>query len=491
MTEISALYQHLNTLTKQWFYDKSEIDSMFVEKLSEVDIPDSANLIRKSATQGLIKNDGTIDTTQYLEDERRTGEDYLIINNNQTGLVKVTNGAVSYDTNTYLTQHQDISGKANINDLSTVATTGSYTDLNNIPATFAPGEHTHSIDDITDFSASASDVTDTSAYTNIGTSANATQHAINTAIDTKIGSLLATELVVLEVTLPTASASTMNKIYLIPEADSETNDAYEVYITVEHNNSYAWEKLDTARIDLTGYATVDHVHGNITNDGKIGSTANQFVYTTTAGLVTSKNSIGNITIDGAIGSTSGQVVTTTTNGVLTTSDWVTEVDNLILQLTSYGDTLHYNGETVTINLQIMENMSGLTNGLGLFLFDTETTYTDLNDMKANVSYATFLPLEPNENTISASNGYEVQLVLHNVMPGQYYMVLCDYDENDLPNQTRNEIGYYGDTLEENEYGYNEIVNAQYGSYTPYSSGSCAEIEVVANGTNVWYAQTNY
>ena len=34
---------------------------------------------------------------------------------------------------TYLTQHQDISGKANISDLATVATSGNYNDLNNKP----------------------------------------------------------------------------------------------------------------------------------------------------------------------------------------------------------------------------------------------------------------------------------------------------------------------------------------------------------------------
>lgn len=53
--------------------------------------------IKKSNTAGLVKNDGTI------------------------------------DTNTYLTQHQDISGKVNFNDLAAVATSGSYTDLSNKP----------------------------------------------------------------------------------------------------------------------------------------------------------------------------------------------------------------------------------------------------------------------------------------------------------------------------------------------------------------------
>ena len=39
----------------------------------------------------------------------------------------------SVDNNTYLTQHQDISGKANITDLATVAFSGNYNDLTNKP----------------------------------------------------------------------------------------------------------------------------------------------------------------------------------------------------------------------------------------------------------------------------------------------------------------------------------------------------------------------
>ena len=60
-----------------------------------------------------------------------------------------------------------------------------------------------------------------------------------------------------------------------------------------------------------------HTHGNLTNDGKVGSTANYFVYTTTGGAITSKQKIGNITTSGAIGSTTGKPIITTTNGVLT------------------------------------------------------------------------------------------------------------------------------------------------------------------------------
>ena len=67
----------------------------------------------------------------------------------------------------------------------------------------------------------------------------------------------------------------------------------------------------------------NHSHGNLTSDGKVGSNANYFVYTTTGGAVTSKQKIGNITTDGKIGSTSGKPIITTTGGTVTTGDFGT------------------------------------------------------------------------------------------------------------------------------------------------------------------------
>lgn len=304
MVDIQTLYGHLKTLTKQWFYDKDEMDAALDLKLDAADVPtktsdltNDSNFISTSNTTGLIKNDGTIDTTQYIS------------------------------------EHQDISGKANIADLATVATSGSYADLSNIPETFAPTSHEHA----------AADVKDSNAHSNLGTTANATQAAINTAIDTKIGALLSVELIQVETELPTASASTMNKLYLVPEASSKTHDSYEIYVTVKTGTSgdytYSWEKVDTARIDLSGKADVDHVHGNLTNDGKIGSTANYFVYTSTGGAVDAKEKIGNITTAGAIGSDSGKMVVTTTSGVLTTSDMISEMDATVQALITYGQSL--------------------------------------------------------------------------------------------------------------------------------------------------------
>ena len=100
----------------------------------------------------------------------------------------------------------------------------------------------------------------------------------------------------------------------IPTKTSDlTNDGDGTNVFVKNNDS----RLTDSRTPTS------HTHGNLTNDGKVGSTANYFVYTTTSGAITSKQKIGNITTSGAIGSTSGKPIITTTSGVLTTGSFGT------------------------------------------------------------------------------------------------------------------------------------------------------------------------
>ena len=108
----------------------------------------------------------------------------------------------------------------------------SQSDLNSLSSTVsgkADNVHTHS----------SVDVTEASALSNIGTSANASQHTINQSIDNIIGNLTGADIIKVVTTLPTASASTMNALYLL-----SSNSQYDIYITVENSSSYAWEKLD-------------------------------------------------------------------------------------------------------------------------------------------------------------------------------------------------------------------------------------------------------
>ena len=58
-------------------------------------------------------------------------------------------------------------------------------------------------------------------------------------------------------TLPTASAETMNVIYLVPSPNPQTQNAKDEYITVRSGSSpnytYAWEQIGSTEIDLSDY----------------------------------------------------------------------------------------------------------------------------------------------------------------------------------------------------------------------------------------------
>ena len=194
--------------------------------------------------------------------------------------------------------------------------------ISDFPSSMAPSSHEHN----------ATEVKDSSAYTNIGSSANATQHTINDKVNTALGnkanssnvysksetytqseittliSNAVSDLDLFEVvtSLPTTNIKD-NRLYLITNSENITNDAYDVYLRV--NN--AWERLDDFSLGITNYYkktevdtllegkvdTTDsrlsdtrtpksHTHGNITNAGAIGSTANKPIITTTSGKLT-------------------------------------------------------------------------------------------------------------------------------------------------------------------------------------------------------------
>lgn len=68
--------------------------------------------------------------------------------------------------------------------------------------------------------------------------------------------------------LPTASASTMHKIYLVA-ASAKTQDAYNEFITLDKGESaqtrYVWEKIGDTRIDLSAYSTTEQMNQAIAN----------------------------------------------------------------------------------------------------------------------------------------------------------------------------------------------------------------------------------
>ena len=61
------------------------------------------------------------------------------------------------------------------------------------------------------------------------------------------------EIVASKEALPTPSADTMYKIYLVPLVGGAAGDAYEEFITIKNGETYSMEKLGDTNIDLTGY----------------------------------------------------------------------------------------------------------------------------------------------------------------------------------------------------------------------------------------------
>lgn len=180
-----------------------------------------------------------------------TGVKSLVLKNNhflQSG--DTITGCVN---NNYLTEHQDISEKVNTTDLGEVAFSNDYEDLDNLPT--IPSAYTHPT------THPSSMITDSNTHSNIGNTANTLENII-TNIDTKLGSLANVDLIEVTSSLGTASANTMNKLYLVAETTGATNDNYEIFVTVRTgssgNYSYAWEKVDTARIDLSNYLTTSN-----------------------------------------------------------------------------------------------------------------------------------------------------------------------------------------------------------------------------------------
>lgn len=90
--------------------------------------------------------------------------------------------------------------------------------------------------------------------------ANGTGVAKTAAIKQYVDSAVAVGIVIEVVqTLPTASASTMGKIYMIAQSGGKTGDYYNEYITVrsgeEGSYTYAFELIGDTRVDLSNYYT--------------------------------------------------------------------------------------------------------------------------------------------------------------------------------------------------------------------------------------------
>ena len=68
---------------------------------------------------------------------------------------------------------------------------------------------------------------------------------------------------VLVATLPTASASTVGRIYLVPSADPDTQNVKDEFITIQNDGAYQWEQIGSTAVDLEGYVTTAEMNAAI------------------------------------------------------------------------------------------------------------------------------------------------------------------------------------------------------------------------------------
>ena len=85
-------------------------------------------------------------------------------------------------------------------------------------------------------------------------------------VDTAVGSISGFDYVVVD-TLPTASAETMHRIYLVKDTHSDNQDNYDEYITIKTGSVYSWEKIGNTDIDLSQYLKKTDIVANGTEPG--------------------------------------------------------------------------------------------------------------------------------------------------------------------------------------------------------------------------------
>ena len=270
------------------------------------DLSDGSSYIKKSASAtGLLKDDGTVDKTSYattaaLSAKANTADLATVATsgsyNDLANKPDIPEGVIvdstlsGSSTNAIQNKvvHTALASKANTADLATVATSGSYNDLENIPNQFTPETHNQA----------SSTITDTNTYSNIGNSAT-TQASINAAINTKLGALASVEYFEVVGSLGTASASTMNKLYLV-KSTSGKDDNYDTYITVKNGSTYSWEKIDSTSLDLSGYALTSSL-ASVATSGSYADLTNKPTFTQDSSITSSttgRYAIGTINING-------------------------------------------------------------------------------------------------------------------------------------------------------------------------------------------------
>ena len=79
-----------------------------------------------------------------------------------------------------------------------------------------------------------------------------------TEIDNLVNALKQFEVVIAN-SLPTASANTLKKMYLVPSSDPQAQNIKDEFITIQSGNNYTWEQIGSTAINLSAYSTTTQV----------------------------------------------------------------------------------------------------------------------------------------------------------------------------------------------------------------------------------------
>ena len=250
-----------------------------------------SNKVSKSQTSGLLKNDGTVDTTSYST----FSGSYSDLTNKPS----IPSSSSDLSDGSSLVKTSSTTGLVKNDGSIMTSGTGS--------SNYSAGNHTHSGYQAT--LVSGTNIKTVNNESLLGSGNITIQGGSSVDVVTSWEATLSDSKVPSEKLVK----NTIDGLSIPTKTSDLTNDGDGTNVFVKNNDS----RLTDSRTPTS------HTHGNLTNDGKVGSTANYFVYTTTNGAITSKQKIGNITTSGAIGSTSGLPIITTTSGVLTTGSFGT------------------------------------------------------------------------------------------------------------------------------------------------------------------------
>jgi hypothetical protein len=317
------------------------------EKLVKSSLDDK---ISKSSTNGLIKNDGTVDTNDYATSSSLPTKTSDLVNDGEgdDGVKFVlsddakltdsrtpkshTHGDISNDGKLGSTANKPLitttGGKINVGSFGSGANTFCEGNDSRLSDARTPTAHNQGTNTITNIIALDNILAGESIELTLDT-----QEKINSAINDKLGALSRVEFIKVVTDKGTASASTMNKLYI--EVGQNKTD---IYYTSESSGTYRWNKLEEDILDdisiswediqnkPSSYTPSSHSHGNISNDGKVGSASGKPLITTTNGAVTA----------GAFGTSAGQFAEGNHghSNYTTISDVDSEVEAYIVAITN-------------------------------------------------------------------------------------------------------------------------------------------------------------